>query len=86
VNPSSEQIIELGTRAYPYKSINLVLIEMFNFMSDKDINVTVKLSKSDTHLLKHHTTALNNITHVIFEPYDPTLKVDSEDEYGKYII
>jgi hypothetical protein len=59
---------------------------MFNFLSDKDINVTVKLSRRDTHLLKHHVAALNNITHVTFEPYDPNSKVDSVNEYGKHII
>jgi hypothetical protein len=86
VNPSSDAIIELGTRAYPYKSINLALIEMFNHLSGNDVTITLKLSRSDPHYIKHHATALNDITHVIFEPYDPTTKQDYENEYGKYIF
>jgi hypothetical protein len=84
VNPSSDAIIELGTRAYPYKSINLALIEMFNHLSGNDVTITLKLSRSDPHYIKHHAIALNDITHVIFEPYDPTTKQDYENEYGKH--
>lgn len=84
INPSSESIIELGTRAYPYKSINYAIFELFNLMSNKDVNFTIKLAKSDIHYLKHHTTALNNITKVTFEPYDASLKTDNDHEYGTF--
>ena len=83
VNPNSESILELGTRLHPYKSVNLPLLEMFNFYSDVNSQVYVRLATGTTHYLKHNLGTLNNITSVIFEPYDPNLKVDSAKEYGR---
>ena len=51
VYPSSESILELGTFDNPYKSINLVLIELFNFADTSNKNVSVKLSLGDSHYL-----------------------------------
>lgn len=82
VNPASESILELGTRTNPYKSINLPLIELFNFMSDLEIEFKVKLSKSSDHTLRHNFVSLNNITQVSFEPYNSNQKIASDNEYG----
>ena len=51
VYPSSESILELGTFDNPYKSINLVLVEMFNFADTSNKNISIKLSLLDSHYL-----------------------------------
>ena len=85
VNPASESILELGTRTNPYKNINLVIFELFNFMKNTDAEITVKLSKSSEHFLMHHQIALYNITNVVFEPYNSNQKIASNDEFGMQI-
>ena len=51
VYPSSESILELGTFENPYKSINDVIVEMFNFADTSNKNVSVKLSLGDSHYI-----------------------------------
>ena len=51
VYPMSESILELGTFDNPYKSINLVLVEMFNFADTSNKNISIKLSLLDSHYL-----------------------------------
>ena len=51
VYPSSDSVLELGTFENPYKSINHVIIEMFNFADTSDKNVSVNLSLGDSHYL-----------------------------------
>ena len=51
IHPSSESILELGTRQNPYKNINLAFIELFNFVDASNLNVTIRLSLGDAHIL-----------------------------------
>ena len=51
VYPSSDSILELGTFENPYKNINHVIIEMFNFADTSNKNVSIKLSLGDSHYL-----------------------------------
>jgi hypothetical protein len=83
VNPNSISVLGIGTRLHPYKNINLVFLELFNYYSDVDDLVTVKLAKGLTHPVRHNLGTLNNITKVIFEPYDANLNADSANEYGE---
>ena len=39
IDGHSNEILELGTRAYPYKSLNMAMHELFNFISALDIEV-----------------------------------------------
>ena len=44
VNPDSTEILELGTKQYPYKNLMLPFIEIFNFHSNNpniEINIYV---------------------------------------------
>lgn len=84
VNPHSESILELGTRAHPYKNLNMVLYELFNFISGVEINVTVRLSKISDHEFYHGHSILYNMSGVTFEPYNINLKSNSTSaQYGK---
>jgi hypothetical protein len=85
VNPASESTLELGTRTHPYKNINLPIVEIFNFLSNFDGEIVIKLSKSSDHFIRHAFVALNNITSVVFEPYNSNQKVASDTEYGNLI-
>ena len=82
VYPNSTSIIELGTRANPYKSINLVLIELFNLISSTNATVKVKISKTSTHYFDQYNGIINDMKSVSFEPYDTSLKKSSSSEYG----
>lgn len=83
VNPLSESILELGTRKYPYKTVNLVLMELFNFLSDIESTITVKISLASYHYLDYGNVLMYNMTNVIFEPYNINLKAGTTSEYGK---
>lgn len=82
VNPASKTILELGTRSHPYKNINLAILEIFNLMANRDLTVTVKLSKIVPHYLMHSKVSLYNITKVIFEPYTGDVSATGNAEYG----
>ena len=82
VYPNSTSILELGTRANPYKNINLVMIEMFNLLSNMNITTKIKLAKSSTYHLDNYNSIISNMKDVIIEPYDTSLKYSSNSEYG----
>ena len=82
VYPNSTSILELGTRANPYKKINLVMIEMFNLLSNMNITTKIKLAKSSTYHLDNYNSIISNMKDVIIEPYDTSLKYSSNSEYG----
>ena len=96
MNPDSEEILELGTREHPYKSINMVMHELFNFVSVLDREVHIKLCKIkliltfiasiSIHEFLHGDSFIYNMTKVVFEPYDINLKKVSsgEKEYGNF--
>ena len=46
VNPDSIQPIELGTKKYPYKNLALVTMEILNFISHSNHNVTVYIKEN----------------------------------------
>ena len=62
--------------------MNLPIIEIFNLLSNKDVSIKVRLSRSVEHYLMHSKVAINNITNVIFEPYNANVNADSDSEYG----
>ena len=76
-------MLELGTRAHPYKNVNLAINEIFNFLTNMDVNVTVSLARNVDHYLMHSKVALYNVTRVLFEPYNPNGVGNGEDEYSK---
>ena len=84
VNPHSEQILELGTRNFPYKSINMVMLEIFDFISGTNNEVTVRLSSAAEHEFLHGGSFLYNLKKIIFEPYNVNIKniTVGVQEYG----
>ena len=72
VNPDSEETIELGTRQYPFKHINLVFIDIFNRLSNTDISVNIYVMENTYNYLPVDSIKLINIT---------TVSIDSYSEY-----
>jgi hypothetical protein len=83
VDPDSLSNLELGTKEHPYKSVNLPILELFNFLSNMDITVKIKLSQEAMHYFKHSFATLNNVTSVTFEPYNKNSKNSTSKGYSK---
>ena len=75
MNPDSENIVELGTIDYPYKELSYAFVEILNYHSHTDRNITiyVKEGTSNTLGLKHGNIV--NITNVSIHPYSSLLIV-----------
>ena len=69
VNPDSEQTIELGTRQYPFKHINLVFIDIFNRLSNSDVSVKIYVMENTYNYLPVDTIKFINITSVSIDSY-----------------
>jgi hypothetical protein len=78
--------LNLAQESHPYKDINLPIIEIFNFLSNYDVQIIIKLSMSSDHFISHAFVALNNITSVIFQPYNSDQKIASDNEYGILLV
>ena len=72
MNPDSESIVELGTKDYPYKQLSYVLIEILNYHSHSNRNLTVYLMEQTTNVLGFKQANIVNITNVSIVPYSPT--------------
>jgi len=65
---------ELGTYDHPYKELNSVIVEMFNFHANSDRTINIKLAEGSTSYLMEGIYIIN-ITSVIIDSYSksPTL-------------
>ena len=72
MNPDSDSIVELGTKDYPYKQLSYVLIEILNYHSHSNRNLTVYLMEQTTNILGFKQANIVNITNVNIVPYSPT--------------
>jgi hypothetical protein len=72
VDPLSEEVVELGTKLYPFKSPSLPFIEIFNYFSHKQVNVTIYLADNTLHKLKHEGNLVLDMDTIIIKPYSPT--------------
>ena len=69
VDPSSTQIIELGTRAFPFKNIGLPFVEILNYHSHSTNNITVFIKENTKHNMLYNSNYVINITQVTVESY-----------------
>ena len=72
MNPDSDSIVELGTKDYPYKQLSYVLIEILNYHSHSNRNLTVYLMEQTTNILGFKQANIVNITNVSIVPYSLT--------------
>jgi hypothetical protein len=71
INPLSEANLELGTLAFPYKNTNLAFIELFNFVSDTDQAVTIRVANNADHEIAYNVI-IKGISNLVIETYNPT--------------
>ncbi|CAI2379456.1 unnamed protein product [Moneuplotes crassus] len=69
VDPSSMKIIELGTEKYPYKSINLVFVELLNIRSHSEDSITIFLKENTIVNIEKGYNYIANISSVKIESY-----------------
>ena len=79
VNPESTEIIELGTKAHPFKNIALPFVEILNYFSHSDRNLTVFVKEKTNNLLMWKSNYIINITMVTVESY-----AESEGDIPSY--
>jgi len=69
VDPSSTQILELGTKAFPFKNIGLPFVEILNYHSHSNNTISVFIKENTEHNMLHNSNYVINISHVIVESY-----------------
>ncbi|CAI2377869.1 unnamed protein product [Moneuplotes crassus] len=69
VNINSGSPVELGTRGHPYKHIDSAFIEIMNFHSHSERNITIYVMEGTTMFI-NTVTYFVNITHVQIEAYN----------------
>ena len=69
MNPDSSSVIELGTIDHPYKQLSYAMIEILNYHSHSDSNLTVNIMEYTVNELRLQTASIINIKHVDVVPY-----------------
>ena len=69
INPSSTEIIELGTNQYPYKTAKAAFSELLNSFSHKQINITIFIKEFTTLYIQDDTNFILNMTSVKITSY-----------------
>ena len=72
IDPYSSQLVELGTKSYPFKTLRAVFSDLLNNFSHKDLNITVNVKESTIVYLTDSTNYIMNITSVKIMSYSDT--------------
>ena len=75
VNANSESPVEVGTKQHPYKDIDSALVEVMNFHSHSQRNVTIYVMEATT-IFVNSVKYVVNMTHVQIEAYNYRNKVE----------
>ena len=91
VDPTTTQIIETGSRTYPYRTIKPVFVELLNHHAHSDRNFTIYLKENKEVYLEEDVNYILNITSVAFNtfaddststPGRATLKLTTAEQPG----
>ena len=72
IDPSSSQIVELGTKAYPYKTFRAMASDLLNNFSHKNLNININVKENTQLYLYDNTNFVMNITSVKLTSYSDT--------------
>ena len=61
IDPDSQEILELGTREYPYRTVKSVTSEILTYLSHKDVDITIYTK--DVYI-QDKSFQIVNITHI----------------------
>ena len=84
VDPDSTQNMELGTMDYPFRDINLVLIEIHNVHQHTDRNISVYTMEATDNYLPLDSIELLTVSQVSFDTY--TQKSLNEAHNTNFIV
>ena len=73
MNPDSDSIVELGTIDHPYKQLSYAFVEILNYHSHSDYNLTLYIMEDTTSILGFKQGNIINITNVHITSYSLTL-------------
>ena len=69
VDPTSEEILELGTKLYPYRTIKGVFAEILKHLSHQDILISIYLKEDTNVFIEDSTSFAINITEIKIQSY-----------------
>lgn len=72
VNPNSTELVELGTKKYPYKNIGLAFLEILNFWAHSSSNLTIYVMENTIVNIEQGYNFIINITSVTISSYSAT--------------
>lgn len=75
VNPESHQMIELGTKVYPYKSLRSVFSEINNQFAHSNSNLVINIKEGVKVFLEDNLNYLINITSVTIQSYSDSNQI-----------
>ena len=84
VNPKSQEIIELGTKAYPYKNIGLPFVEILNYHSHSNNSINIYVMENTDNYMLWNSNYIINITSVSVQSY--SLMSTSTQKYANIYI
>ena len=72
VDPLSEELIELGTRTYPYRTLFQIFSEIMNHKSHSDVTVTIYIKENANLYIEDSEIFLLGISQVSIQSYSDT--------------
>ena len=69
VDPDSTEVIELGTKSYPYKNIGLPFVEILNYHSHSTDNITLYLKEHTINMMLWKSNYIINMTQLTIASY-----------------
>ena len=69
IDPDSTQIVELGTKIYPFKKINLAFMEILNFISHKNKSITINLKENSVNTMGNSQNYLIDAGNIKIQSY-----------------
>ena len=77
VDPSSSEIMELGTKQYPYRTISPVFSELTNHLSHTETEATIYVKEGTELYIEDGTSVVLNMTKVSITTYSDTSSTPS---------
>jgi hypothetical protein len=72
VDPNSSEMLELGTLEYPYRTMKSATSEILNFLSNNNINVTVRTYST---YMEDGMNVFINMTNVAFKSHPDVINI-----------
>lgn len=80
VNPESTSVVELGTQTHPYKNLGFVFVEILNYHSNADRNISIFVMEKTTNHLYLYNNNIANTTNVDLLTYSSNSSVTSPEK------